>query len=202
MSEIDSGTVVRLEAAQRALRDHFLGWQCRLRQISVRQEGGRPSEGMCPEVHLAEGAGAPTSRITVLVLPADLEATAGRFRHMARRTHDPAERYKAALTFLSAGYYQQAADFTDELTAVFNTGSPLAESLRAAGCCALDFEQYRQRYHLPCAVRALSQDDPLFQATYWHNALFNPALPAKVTILGFQPDWALGQAEPPAVQGG
>ena len=101
MSDTESGTVVRLEAAQQILRDHFLGWQCRLRQISVRQEGGRPSEGMCPHVRLADE---DASRITVLVLPADLEATADRFQHMARRTHDPAERYKAALTFLAAGY--------------------------------------------------------------------------------------------------
>jgi hypothetical protein len=200
LSETDSGTVVRLEAAQRALRAHFLGWQCRLRQISVRQGGGRPSEGMCPEVRLDEET--PATRITVLVLPADLEATADRFRHMARRTHDPSERYKAVLTFLSAGYYQQADDFTDEMTALFGVGSSLAESLLAAGCCALDFEQYRQRYYLPCAVRALSSEEPLFQATYWHNALFNPSLPAEVTILGFKPDWALGQADPPALQGG
>ena len=30
------------------IRDHFLGWQCRIRQIAMRQEGGRPSPGMRP----------------------------------------------------------------------------------------------------------------------------------------------------------
>lgn len=198
MSDAESGTVVRLEAAQQILRDHFLGWQCRLRQISVRQEGGRPSEGMCPHVRLA-GEATPASRITVLVLPADLEATADRFRHMARRTHDPAERYKAALTFLAAGYYQQPSSFNDELTALFGAESPLAKSLLAAGCCRLDFEQYRQRYQLACAVRELPANELLFQATYWHNALFNTALPAEVKVLGFRPDWAHGQADPPVV---
>jgi hypothetical protein len=198
LSDTESGTVVRLEAAQQILRDHFLGWQCRLRQISVRQEGGRPSEGMCPHVRLA-GEATPASRITVLVLPADLEATADRFRHMARRTHDPAERYKAALTFLAAGYYQQPSSFNDELTALFGAESPLAKSLLAAGYCRLDFEQYRQRYELACTVRELPANEPLFQATYWHNALFNTALPAGVKVLGFRPDWAHGQADPPVV---
>ena len=196
MSDTESGTVVRLEAAQQILRDHFLGWQCRLRQISVRQEGGRPSEGMCPHVRLADE---DASRITVLVLPADLETTADRFQHMVRRTHDPAERYKAALTFLAAGYYQQPSSFNDELTALFGAESSLAESLLAAGCCRLDFEQYRQRYQLACAVRELPASEALFQATYWHNALFNTALPGHVRVLGLRPDWALGQADPPAV---
>jgi hypothetical protein len=196
LSDTESGTVVHLEAAQQILRDHFLGWQCRLRQISVRQEGGRPSEGMCPQVRLADE---DASRITVLVLPADLETTADRFQHMARRTHDPAERYKAALTFLAAGYYQQPSSFNDELTALFGAESSLAESLLAAGCCRLDFEQYRQRYQLACAVRELPANEPLFQATYWHNALFNTALPGEVKVLGFRPDWAHGQADPPAV---
>jgi hypothetical protein len=198
LSDAESGTVVRLEAAQQIVRDHFLGWQCRLRQISVRQEGGRPSEGMCPHVHLADEA-TSAARITVLVLPADTQATADRFAHMARRTHDPSERYKAALTFLAAGYYQQPSSFNDELTALFGAESSLAENLVAAGGCRLDFEQYRQRYELPCAVRELPANEALFQATYWHNALFNTALPAEVKVLGFRPDWALGQADPPAV---
>ncbi|MCH7795324.1 MAG: hypothetical protein IH900_09330, partial [Proteobacteria bacterium] len=57
------GTVVRPEAAQAALRDHFLGWQCRLRQMAVRQAGGRPTSGMRPEVRLAE-ADTPLGAIT------------------------------------------------------------------------------------------------------------------------------------------
>jgi hypothetical protein len=47
-------------------------------------------------------------------------------------------------------------------------------------------------------VRALAEDDPAFQGTYWHNALFNAGLPGGVQVLGFQPDWALAEADPPA----
>ncbi len=44
--DVETGQVVRLETAQAALRDHFLGWQCRLRQLAVREAGGRPSSGI------------------------------------------------------------------------------------------------------------------------------------------------------------
>ena len=55
--------------------------------------------------------------------------------------------------------------------------------------CRLDFEQFGQRYHLHCALRRLSEHNPLRQATFWHNLLFNPRLSADCVILGFEPDW-------------
>ncbi len=194
------GTVVRLEAAQAALRDHFLGWQCRLRQMAVRQAGGRPTSGMRPEVRLAAGA-EPLGAITTLIVRREPRETTAQFRHMVRKTQDPAERYDAALETLAAAYYQRPQEFSDELTALFGpppgVGPPgLADRLLAAGHCVLDFEQYSQRYRLPCAARNLGQDEPAFQATYWHNALFNPALPGGLRVLGFQPDWARAVAEP------
>ena len=42
--------VVLTDAAAQQLRDDFLGWQCRLRQLSARQAGGRPLDGMRPKV--------------------------------------------------------------------------------------------------------------------------------------------------------
>ncbi len=88
-------TVVRLEAAQAALRDHFLGWQCRLRQISVREAGGRPTSGMRPELRLmAEGP--PLGAITTLILRREPAEATAQFRHMVRKTQDPAERYDGA----------------------------------------------------------------------------------------------------------
>ncbi len=191
------GQVVRLEAAQAALRDHFLGWQCRLRQLAVRQAGGRPTTGMRPELRLAED-GPPLGTITTLILRRAPEETTAQFRHMARKTQDPAERYDAALKMLAAAYYQRPREFSDQLTALFGPGSEIAERALAARRCRLEFEQYSQRYTLPCTVRALAEDDPAFRATYWHNALFNPAMPAGVRVLAFQPDWARAEAEPPA----
>ena len=192
------GTVVRLEAAQAALRDRFLGWQCRLRQMAVRQAGGRPTSGMRPEVRLAE-ADTPLGAITTLIVRREPREATAQFRHMVRKTQDPAERYDAALKTLAAAYYQRPREFSDELTALFGPAPGLADRLLAAGRCVLDFEQYSQRYRLPCAARNLGQDEPAFQATYWHNALFNPALPGGLRVLAFQPDWARAEAEPGVV---
>ncbi len=189
------GTVVHLEPAQAVLRDHFLGWQCRLRQMAVRQAGGRPTSGMRPEVRLAAGA-EPLGAITILIVRREPREATAQFRHMVRKTQDPAERHEAALETLAAAYYQRPQEFSDELTALFGPAPGLADQLLAAGRCVLDFEQYSQRYRLPCAARNLAEDEPAFQATYWHNALFNPALPGGLRVLGFQPDWARAEAEP------
>ncbi len=202
MNETEIGQVVRLEAAQavqatqKAMRDHFLGWQCRLRQLAVREAGGRPTSGMRPELHLGED-GPSLGAITTLILRREPAEATAQFRHMVRKTQDPAERHDAALKMLAAAYYQRPQEFSDQLTALFGPGSETAEKLLAAGGCRLAFEQYSQRYTLPCSLRELAEDEPAYQATYWHNALFNPTLPGGLRVLGFQPDWALAEADPP-----
>lgn len=196
MSDETSATVIQLAAAQEALRHHFLGWQCRLRQLAVRQAGGRPTSGMRPAVALP-GAAETSACLTVLIVQNEPDEATAQFRHMARRTHDPAERYQSALKFLAAAHYQHPRDFAEELTALFGPESELAGRLLAEGRCTLTFEQYAQRYTLPCRVRGLVDAEPAYQATYWHNILFNPDLPAGLQILGFLPDWAHAQAEPP-----
>ncbi len=197
-SRDETGQVVRLEAAQAALRDHFLGWQCRLRQLAVREAGGRPTSGMRPELRLTAD-GPPLGAITTLILRRAPEQATAQFRHMARKTQDPAERYAAALEMLAAAYYQRPQEFSDRMTALFGPGSEIAGRSLSAGRCLLVFAQYSQGYTLPCTVRALAEDDPAFQGTYWHNALFNPALPGGLRVLGFQPDWARAEAEPAVV---
>lgn len=189
-------TVVLLEAAQAALRDHFLGWQCRLRQLSVRQAGGRPTAGMRPRVRLAEGSEV-LAEIIVLILRKNPHDSTAQFRHMVRKTQDPIERYDSALNTLAAAYYQKPQEFSDQLTALFGPDSSLVDRLLGSGRCILEFEQYNQCYSLPCSLRDMPESDPAYQGTYWHNALFNPSLPAGVRILGFQPDWAHATADPP-----
>ena len=193
---LESGTVVRLEAAQMALRDHFLGWQCRLRQLAVRDDEGRPSQGMCPGVILSGGE-RPIAQITVLVVLREPQEATAQFRHLVRATKDPAERYKNALKMLASTYFQRPRNFSDEITALFSPDSALAERLLRDQTCGLAFEQFSQRYRLPCQVRDLSAQESAYQATYWHNSLFNPNLPGDVRILGFKPDWSKAEAEPP-----
>ncbi len=197
MAPSEPSHLVVLDAAAQTLRAHFLGWQCRLRQQAVRQGGGRPTAGMCPEVRL-DGAERELGPVTVLIVKAAPQEVTSQFRHLARKTNDPAERYNGGLKVLAEAYYQRPQEFSDELTALFGPASELADRLVEAGRCDLLFEQYSQRYELPCGLRALPEDHPAFQATYWHNSLFNPNLPGGVRVLAFRPDWSAASADPPA----
>ncbi len=178
------------------LRDHFLAWQCRLRQHAVRRYGGRPSSGMRPRVGRADGSEIAPA-LTLVLVEAEPEDSTALFRHIVRKTNDPERRYRDGLQTLSSAYFQRPANFSDVMTAVFGDDSPFAEALVSEARCVLEFEQFSQSYRIPCGVGALAQDDPAFQATYWHNHMFNPAMPGVVRILAFTPDWRQATANPP-----
>ena len=129
-------------------------------------------------------------QITVLIRKRDSAEVTARLQHLVRRTRDPAERRESALRFLAAAYYQRPDEFSDQLTALFGPDSETARRLLESGTCRLDFEQHGQRFELGCRVDKLTEDDAAWQFTYWHNSLFNPALPVGVWVLGFQPDWS------------
>ena len=177
------------------LRDHFLGWQCRIRQIAMRKDEGRPSAGMRPRILTRDGRELSPAT-TVLIVPREPGESTAFFRFQARKTHDSKQIYEKGLDYLRSAHFQHPRSFSDELTALFNTGAALAESLLAAGDCRLEFDQFSQRYRMICAVRALAPDDPAFEATYWHNRIFNPAMPAEVTVLALRPDWTSARADP------
>jgi hypothetical protein len=181
--------VVRLEAAAARLRDDFVAWQCRLRQLAVRELGGRPTPGMRPRVLGPDGAEV-SAGVVVLLNKRDPRESISLFRHQVLKTLDPAERYDKALEILSASYFQHPAEFNDQPTALFGPGSPVVERLLRHGRCALEFAQFAQTYRLPCAVALLEEDDEAWQATYWHNRLYNDAIPAGVQVLRFAPDWS------------
>lgn len=193
----DGENVIRLSSAQKALMRHFLGWQCRIRQHSVRKNGGRPSTGMCPSVRLAD-ADRALAEIVVLISHRDPADHTAKFRHMVRKTHDPKERLENAVRELSAAYFQYPEEFSDVMTALFAPASGLAARLVEAGRCVLHFDQYSQKYAIPCHVGLLAEEDPAWRATFWHNSLFNPNIPGGAQVLAFTPDWAEAQANPPA----
>ena len=157
MSHAEHPHLVVLDEAAQALRAHFLGWQCRVRQYAVRQDGGRPTDGMRPRVLVAEPE-ADLGPVTVLINKLVPHAATSQFRHLARKTHDPVERYNGALKLLSAAYYQKSEEFSDELTALFGSASEIAGRLLAGGRCRLLFAQYNQSYDLPCTLRRLPDD--------------------------------------------
>lgn len=164
--------------------------------MAVRDDGGRPSAGMRPAVQDAAGT-VLAEAVTVVIAEAEPATTTAEFRHIVRRTNDPARRYEAALQFLAAAYYQHPENFDDRPIALFPPDSALARRLVVAGRCVLAFRQHGQSFRLPCATTALAENDPSWQATYWHNAMFNPAMPQGPVVVAFDPDWAAATAFPP-----
>lgn len=177
------------------LRLGFLKWQCRVRQIAMRENDGRPDDGMVPALFLPDETEALGYIITILNKSPGYSVTP-ELNHMLAKTNDPAQRRDQALRFFSAGYYQNATEFSDILTATFPPGSPGAARIRAAERARLVFDAYAQRFDLGCRVWRLTPKNPLHQATMVHNRLFNPDLPGDTEILGFEPDWEQSSSDP------
>ena len=172
-----------------SLKDQFLAWQCRIRQIAMREDGGRPSPGMRPRLLDARGR-EMAQALTVLIVPRDPSESTDFFRFQAMKTADPRDLYERALAYLQADYFQKPEAFSEELLAVLPNGSDVAAALSAAGSCVLEFEQFSQAYRLPSSVRELRRNDPAREAAIWHNRVFNPALPETVHVVALKPDWA------------
>lgn len=168
------------------LKNHFIGWQCRIRQHAIRKNEGRPSMGMRADVVVD---GESIGLVTMMIVKSDATTIISEFRFMANKTQDPKQRYDNAIKFLSEYYYQRPAEFDEELTAVFALDSALAKKISDTDKCELVFEQGNQRFELTCNTRSLSVENQNYQSTYWHNYLFNPNMPGTVAILGFIPKW-------------
>ena len=183
------------QADPMALRNAFLKWQCLTRQISVRQNQGRPDEAVTPAVIL-KGQTETYDHIITVLSKTPQQSLLPELQHLVRRTVDPAQRRQKALELLSETYYQKPMSFSDILTATFPPQSPRAAAIRKAGHCRLVFSGYGQSYQIECKIWALTKKNTLYQATFWHNLLFNPALHPDTMILGFEPDWTKSKSEP------
>ncbi len=177
------------------LRKGFMRWQCHVRQMAMRDKDGRPDEGIMPDV-LLPGQTEPLGAIITVMNKAPGYSVTPELQHMAAKTNDPAHRRDQAIRFLSATYYQKAAEFSDILTATFPPDSPGAAQIHEAGQCTLVFEAYAQRFDLTCKVWRLAPHNLLHQATMAHNLLFNPKLPPTTEVLGFEPDWEASSSDP------
>jgi len=194
-------SIVLTPLASDALRSEFLGWQCRLRQLAVREDGGRPCAGMRPRVTTGAGQELAPSIVT-LIVEAEPQASTEQFRYEYLRTVDPRERYARALEILQGAYFQQPARFSGVLTALFAPGSPLAARLVRLERCVLHFEQYAQGFRVPAGVARVALGHPLYQATFWHNRLFHEHPPGEPQVLAFTPDWAHAAGWPRATHPG
>lgn len=171
------------------LRTAFLKWQCRVRQMAMRDNHGRPDDSITPALFLP-GESEPMGHIITLLNKLPEYSVTPELLHIANKTNDPAQWRDQALRFFSATYYQKAAEFSDVLTATFQPASPSAGTICRAAGVRLRFDAFAQVFELSCNVRRLPADDFLHQSTVAHNRLFNPALAPDTIVLGFEPDWA------------
>ena len=170
------------------LRNHFLTWQCRIRQIAMREDEGRPSQGMRPRVSDESDHELSAGIIVLLVREDSFESTEF-LKFQVQKYNDPQDVYKKALMFLQSTHYHRAAEFSDEMTGLFGSDSALVERMLNSGTTILEFRQFNQEYKIPCRTRVLGQNDKAYQATLWHNRVFNPNIGSDIQIAGFQPDW-------------
>lgn len=170
------------------LMEQFMRWQCRIRQIAMRENQGRPDDSISPAVTLA-GDSEPLGHVITIFSKWGAHSKTPEMRQMVKATNDPAQRREKAIRFFSEYYYQHPREFSDTLTATFTPESVGAKKMLDAGECALFFSAFNQEYTLHCKVIALTDTHPLYQATWWHNLLFNPSLHPDTQILAFEPDW-------------
>jgi len=161
--------------------------------MSVRELDGRPTPGMSAGVFSISG-GEEQSRLNFLIVRKQPRERTEEFRHIVRKTPDSNEWAKNGLRILSELHYHEEKEFDNQLTALFSLDSSLAYALIKAGQCHLKFAEGSVDHTFNFDVVSLDQDDDKFEATYWHNRLFNPVLPGKVRILGFKPRLESGES--------
>jgi hypothetical protein len=183
------------EGSGATLKAYFLGWQCRIRQVSVRDFGGQPLPAMQPRVSGKDGT-VISRAVNLLLVPDEPSASTAFFKFQVQKTNEPEQVRDAALKYLGADYFQIPELFSDEMTAVFAAGSATAARTVRAKNVWLDFEQYSQSFHILCAVRSLGARDPERESSLWQARLFNPNVPKDAKVLGFRPDWKVSSAQP------
>ncbi len=178
-----------LDLGPNGIKVAFLKWQCRVRQIAMRENSGRPDESIMPLLFLDLSEEPVGSVITLIHKLPKYSLTAELF-HMAKKTFDPAQRRDQAIQLLSSNYYQKFNEFSDVLTATFLPNSEAAKRIHESKACFLIFEAFSQRFELSCKVWKLAETNYFYQATVAHNQLFNPSMHPDTIILCFEPDWS------------
>ena len=180
------------------IQNHFIGWQCRVRQYAMRNGEGRPTSGMRPDVFLEDGEEV-SSALTLLLVPAQPQESIQQFRFMALKTQDPQERYKKAIELLSSSFYQNVENFSGLMTGLFSMNSEIVNRLTKNQRCVLEFDFQQQKFRIPAGIKVLLKKNPVYEFTYWHNFLFNPYLSPDVTVLSLEPDWTGSSADPTSI---
>ena len=177
------------------IQNYFIGWQCRVRELALRSEEGRPNGGMRPQIILKNGK-VVFSAATLLIIPDQPDQSIRQFRFMALKTQDPKERYTKALQLLAARFYQNAEDFSGAMSGIFSRTSEEVKALVKHQHCVIKFYYQQQAFKIPCQVCESPKNESVYEFTYWHNYLFNPNLSPEVKVLNFKPDWDKTVSDP------
>ena len=175
-------------ASDQTLEHDFMHWQCLSRLFAARQAAGFPLDEAKPLVcYGAEGD--LGVELTILILKRELDHLVAQYRHNAKKTVDPIERFEWIVKQLSADYYQKASSFQSTMTALCPVETPYAQKLLDQGECRMVFRARGNGYWVPAQVTQLEPDDIRAQFTQLHSFHFNHKQPQPNVILGFEPDW-------------
>ena len=170
------------------IKNTFMKWQCRVRQIIMRKNYGKPDASIMPNVllnygkiHLGEIITVLSKDITFSKLP--------EMKHISKVNFDLSKRREKAIQFFSEYYYQNYKEFSPVLTATFQPDSLGIRKIIKSTVCSLVFDAYNHNFKLDCEVELLKKEDHLYQATWWHNSLFNSNLHPNTLILAFNVNW-------------
>ena len=123
--------------ANAEMRDAFLGWQCRIRQIAMREYGGQPLPGMRPSVSTRRGKSLSPGLI-VLLLPLEPKESTAFFKYQVQKTNELQKTREAGIGYLGAEFFQLPELFSDAMAAIFQPRSPLAAEILKAKEVVLD----------------------------------------------------------------
>jgi hypothetical protein len=171
-----------------ALKSEFIGWQCRIRQISARDYDGQPMPAMHPRVSSRKGEVLLPSML-ILLIPEDAVLASAFLRFQVQKTSEHQRVREASVKYFGGDFYQLPELFSDEMTAVFGPSSETAARLLRQKEVLLDFEQYAQSYRMFCKVRKLGANDETHDFSLCHARVFNPNVPNDSVVLAFRPDW-------------
>ena len=181
--------------SNQGLRDYFIGWQCRVRQMAMRDHGGQPLAGMRPKITAKSGE-ILSPAVIVLLIEREPKASTAYLKYQVQRCNEAQRVFEAGVTYLGGEHYQRPELFSDEMTALFGAGSTTAHTLLKAREVLLDFAQFAQSFRMFCKVRRIGATDPACQASLWQARIFNPRVPNDASVLGFRPDWKNATADP------
>lgn len=149
----------------------FFAWQCRVRQVAMREQGGRPSRGMFARIEMP--ASCAGISVVFLLQREDAADYVAQFRYIVAASYDPQERRERGLQLLSSTYYQNSPLFLPVVTVVLAQDSLLVRGLLAAGSCRFLCDESGHAFSFSGEVTEAQADSDLCEGSLCHNRLFS-----------------------------